>query len=148
MNHLLVADRHHAEGDVFRAHVVRALDFVDLVSLGHDDVVVLQDDGIGVDAGHSLSVAVLPTHREIQAERVGVNNIDVACLRAAQRVNSSVEWLVGSDLNSDSRVFAVHRHVVAGAGLITVDIGAREVVDERILGGVEHDRQSVLGGSG
>lgn len=40
---------HHSEGDVLRGHVVRALDFVDLIRLGHDDAVVLEDDRVAVD---------------------------------------------------------------------------------------------------
>lgn len=47
---LLLPDGHHAEGNVLRRHVVSAAHLVDLVSLGHDDGVVLDDDGVGVHA--------------------------------------------------------------------------------------------------
>lgn len=129
MDHLLVADRHHAERDVLRGHVVRALDLVDLVGLRHHDVVVLQDDGVGVHADCGLRVAVLSAHRQVESEGVRVDDVDVASLRPAQSVDSSVERLVRSDLNGDARILAVHRHIVARPGLITVDVGAREIVD-------------------
>lgn len=44
-------NRHHAECDVLRAHVVCAFHFVDFIGFGHDDAVVLQDDRVRVDAG-------------------------------------------------------------------------------------------------
>ena len=49
-DHVRVADRHHAEGDVLRAGVVGAADLVDLVRLGHHDGVPLDDHGVGVDS--------------------------------------------------------------------------------------------------
>ena len=98
-DHVRVADRHHAEGDVLRAGVVRAADLVDLVRLGHHDGVPLDDHGVGVDSAlrnhspqsersrkqfrfqfhyHCLRVAVLPAHGEVEAERVAVDHVDVA----------------------------------------------------------------------
>lgn len=47
---ILLPDGHHAEGNVLRRHVVGTAHLVDLVSLGHDDGVVLDDDGVGVHA--------------------------------------------------------------------------------------------------
>jgi len=43
-------DGHHAEGDILGGHIVGALDFVDFVSLGHHNAVVLQNDGVGEHA--------------------------------------------------------------------------------------------------
>ena len=49
-DHVRIPDGHHSEGDVPRGRVVRASHFVDLVGLGHDDAVTLDNDGVGVDA--------------------------------------------------------------------------------------------------
>lgn len=63
-----IPDGHHAEGDVTRGHVVGTFDFVDLVSLGHDDRMVLEDNGVGEHAGHGLRVAFAAVHRHVQFE--------------------------------------------------------------------------------
>lgn len=102
-----IAHWHHSEGDVLRAHVVRALDLVDLVGLGHHHGVVLQDNGVGVDSGGTLGVAVLSRHGQVQSESVRVDDIDVTGLRAAQSVDTSVEGLVGAHLDGNSGVLAV-----------------------------------------
>ena len=49
-DHVRISDGHHSEGDVPGGGVVRAPDFVDLVGLGHDDAVPLDDDGVGEHA--------------------------------------------------------------------------------------------------
>jgi len=56
VDHLRVADGHHAEGDVLRAHVVRALNLVDLVGLGHHHAVMLQHHCVGVDTSLECQV--------------------------------------------------------------------------------------------
>lgn len=61
VNHFGIADGHHAERDVLRAHVVGALHLVDLVSLGHDHAVMLQHHRVGVDAS-------LPYEKKIKGE--------------------------------------------------------------------------------
>lgn len=57
-DHFRVSDRHHAEGDVLRGHVVRALNFVDFVGLRHHHGMVLQYDRVRVDS--SLKTVTLP----------------------------------------------------------------------------------------
>lgn len=57
---------------------------------------------------HRLRVAILSTHCEIQAERVAVDDINVARFRPAQGINPSTEGLVGVDVNHNSRVFAMN----------------------------------------
>lgn len=99
---------HHSEGNVLGAHVVRALDLVDLVSLGHHHGMVLQDNRVGVHASSALGVAVLSSHGQVQSEGVRVDHIDVASLGAAQSVDTSVEGLVGADLDGNTGVLAVN----------------------------------------
>lgn len=112
MNHFLISNWHHAERDVLRAHVVGTLDFVDLVGLRHDNRVMLQHDSVAINAGKRLCVAILTAHRQVQSKLVGVDDIDIARLGTSKCINSSIEWLVGSDLNGDSCVFAVHAHII------------------------------------
>lgn len=57
-DHFRVPDRHHAEGDVLRGHVVRALNFVDFVGLRHHDGMMLQHHRVRVDP--SLKTVTLP----------------------------------------------------------------------------------------
>lgn len=71
---------------------------------------VLQNNGIRVDTDHTLGVAILAAHRQIESELVGVEDIVVACLGTAQSVNATVKWLVGAYLDCDASVLAVHRH--------------------------------------
>lgn len=73
---------------------------------------MLQHDSVAVNSGKRLCVAVLTAHRQIQSECVGVDDIDVARLRTSKCINSSIEWLVGSDLNGNSCVFAVNAHII------------------------------------
>lgn len=100
-------NRHHAERNVLRAHVVRALDLVDLVRLGHHDAVVLQHHGVRVHTDHALGVAVLAAHRQVESELVRVEHVVVARLGAAQRVDAAVERFVGAHLDGDAGVLAV-----------------------------------------
>ena len=103
-------DGHHAEGHVPRRHVVSALDLVDFVTFGHDDAVVLQDDGVGEHAVHGLRVAVATVHGQIQPERVAVLHVDVARLAAPQGVDAPVERTVRLHVHLDLGVAAQHRH--------------------------------------
>lgn len=59
---------------------------------------------------HTLCVAVPSAHRQVEPERVGINDIDITGFRTSQGVDASVEWLVGAHLNGDSGVLAVHGH--------------------------------------
>lgn len=106
----ILPDGHHSEGDVARRHVVRALDFVDLVAFGHDDAVMLQHDRVGEHAAHRLRVAVAAVHRQIQAEDVAVLDVDVARFTAAQRVDAPTERTVRLDQHFDFRIAAVNSH--------------------------------------
>lgn len=108
MNSLGVADWHHAKSDILRTHVVCALDLVDLIGLGHDHGMVLQNDRVGVDSGGTLGVAVLSGHCQVQTELVRVDDIDVARLRTTQSVNTSVEGLVGANLDGNTSILAVN----------------------------------------
>lgn len=65
-----IAHRHHSEGDVLGAHVVRALYLVDLVGLCHHHGMVLQNDRVCVNSSGALSVAVLSSHCQVQSEGV------------------------------------------------------------------------------
>lgn len=103
-----VADWHHAEGDVLGAHVVRALDLVDLIRLSHHDRMMLQHDRVCVDSGRTLGVAVLSGHGQVQSEGIRIYDINVAGLGSSQGINTTVEGLVGADLDSDSSVLAVN----------------------------------------
>lgn len=57
-DHFRVSDRHHAEGDILRRHVVRAFNFVDFVGLCHHHGMVLQYDRVRIDP--SLKTVTLP----------------------------------------------------------------------------------------
>lgn len=59
-------------------------------------------------AYHALSVTVLATHGQVKPEEIAVDHVDVASLRTAESVDTTVEGFVRADLNSDSGVFAVH----------------------------------------
>ena len=48
-DHVRVSDGHHAEGDVLGGSVVGATDLVDLVGLGHDHGVALDDHCVRVN---------------------------------------------------------------------------------------------------
>ena len=107
---IILPDGHHSESDVVWRHVVRALDFVDLVAFGHDNAVMLQHDGVGEHAVHRLRVAITAVHRQIQAEGVAVLHVDVARFTAAQRVNAAAERTVRLDQHFDFRITAVYSH--------------------------------------
>lgn len=57
---------------------------------------------------NTLCVAILSTHRQVQSERIRVDNINVTGFRTAQGVDTAIEWFVGAHLDSDSGVFAVY----------------------------------------
>lgn len=63
--------------------------------------------GTDLTTHHRLRVAVLPGHGEVEAEQVAVDDVDVARLGPAQRVDAPVEGLVGAHLHGDARVLAV-----------------------------------------
>lgn len=73
---------------------------------------MLKYDSVTVDSGESLCITVLTAHRQIQSECVRIDDIDIARLWSAKCINSSIEWLVGSNLNGNSRVFAVNAHII------------------------------------
>lgn len=50
MYHFWITYGHHAEGDVLRTHIISTFNFVDLISLGHNNAVMLEYDSIGIDA--------------------------------------------------------------------------------------------------
>lgn len=47
---VLLPDGHHAECDILGRHIVGAFDFVDFISFGHDNAVMLKNHRIGIDA--------------------------------------------------------------------------------------------------
>jgi hypothetical protein len=57
-----------------------------------------------------LGVAVLAAHGQVQAEPRALDDVHVASLASAHRVDPPVEWLVRVDLDDDPRVLAVHRN--------------------------------------
>lgn len=59
---------------------------------------------------HRLSVAVLPSHRQVQPEKIAVDDVHVASLRSSQGVDPPVERLVRPHLHRDLGVLAVHRN--------------------------------------
>lgn len=105
---LILPDGHHSEGDVARRHVVSTFDFVDLVSLCHDDAVVLKDDRVGEHARHGLRVAVAAVHGQIQPEAVAVLHVDIASLAAAESIDTPTERPVGLDEHLDFGIAAVN----------------------------------------
>ena len=56
-----------------------------------------------------LGVAVLAGHGEVQAEGVAVDDVHVAGLGPAERVDAAGEGLVGAHVHHDARVLAVDR---------------------------------------
>lgn len=61
-------------------------------------------------AYHTLCITILATHRQVQAERIGIDHVDVTRFGAAKRVNATVERFVGAYLDGDTGVFAVDRN--------------------------------------
>lgn len=59
---------------------------------------------------NALCVAILSAHRQVQAECIRVDDINVTGFRAAQGVDAPIEWFVGANLDGNSGVFAVHGH--------------------------------------
>lgn len=51
MNHFRITYGHHAKGNVLGAHVIGTFDLVNLISLGHDNAVMLQYHCIRIDTG-------------------------------------------------------------------------------------------------
>lgn len=52
----------------------------------------------------------MSAHREIQPEKIAVDNVDVASFGSSEGVNTPVEGFIRAYLNGDTRVFAVNRH--------------------------------------
>lgn len=129
MNHFRITDGHHTEGNVLGAHVIRTLDFVDFIGLGHDHAVVLQNHGIRIDTGlkfskkknlkdlsflkfkfrtyHTLCITILASHCQIQAEGVRIDDINVTGLGTAQSIDTAIEGFVGAHLDSNAGILAV-----------------------------------------
>lgn len=40
-NRRFIPDWHHSEGDIFRAHIVSAFDFIDFIGLRHNNAMML-----------------------------------------------------------------------------------------------------------
>ena len=59
---------------------------------------------------HCLRVAVLPSHGEVEAERVAVDDVDVARLGPAEGVDAAAEGPVRPHVDHDLGVLAVDRH--------------------------------------
>ena len=58
----------------------------------------------------TLGVAVLASHRQVEAEPVRINDLHIAGLGAAQGVDAAVEGIVSSHLHHNPGVLAMHRH--------------------------------------
>lgn len=88
------------------------------------------------DTYHTLGIAVLAAHGQVQSESIWVDYVNVTSFRTAQRVDTPVEWLVSAYLDSDTGVLAVYGNYMNNWRLMIVPSNDLEEIGiNRILFG-------------
>jgi len=59
---------------------------------------------------HALSITILSAHREVEPEEIAINNINITSLRSSESINTSIERLICTNLDSNTSIFAVNRY--------------------------------------